>query len=529
MNYGIALCRVSTTQQKLEGNSLSAQEVRINTVARDLFDCTIEKTWSLSISSRKGKNYKRKDLEEMLSYCKRHKRIKYLFVDEHDRYMRSVEEYYGWKTRFFHEADVELVIAAKPELTLHPNSASIAMEFFGVWQGEVSNEERITKTTEKMQARVAAGYYPGNVHTGYQQTKIAGLHAPLEPQWSLLRTAMHRIIYDGYSVRSALSWLEDNAFTTPSGRKIDLSRFKRILLDPYYAGVTKFSDWDIEGVGLHQAMLSKEEYEALRAIVKAVKNKFVRQQHNPLFQMSSLVECEECSAMGKKYPKFVGYRNHNGSRTENRKYYERYACRSCRMGITKADLHNQISEKLAELRLDSEAKDELTQAMKIVWERRTVDAQQTKDLLADKLAKLNIEKSNLIRMIGTNPELASDIADSVKLIKTEIASTEQQLSSLGDDDDGFLEFIEYALNYVDNLNAQWWDLTPDKREKCKHLVFPGGIFVTADKKVSTPEISPIYSSQTSKKGYRSILDSDYGDPKESRTPLAGMKTRCPNR
>ncbi len=90
-NYGIALCRVSTSKQRLEGSSLSAQEVRIMRVSSELFNCELVKTWSLDISSRKGKNFKRKDLEEMLAYCKKHKKISFLFVDEHDRYMRSVD------------------------------------------------------------------------------------------------------------------------------------------------------------------------------------------------------------------------------------------------------------------------------------------------------------------------------------------------------------------------------------------------------------------------------------------------------
>lgn len=167
MNYGIALCRVSTSKQRLEGSSLSAQETRINKVSRELFNCEIVRTWSLDVSSRKDKNFKRKDLEEMLAYCKKDNRISFLFVDEHDRYMRSVDEYYMWKGRFLYEAGVTLVIAAKPELALNPNSASMAIEFFGVWQGETSNEERITKTTDKMQAKILAGYFPGSAHTGY--------------------------------------------------------------------------------------------------------------------------------------------------------------------------------------------------------------------------------------------------------------------------------------------------------------------------------------------------------------------------
>jgi DNA invertase Pin-like site-specific DNA recombinase len=529
VNYGIALCRVSTTQQKLEGNSLSAQEVRIKRVASELFNAEIVRSWSLDISSRKGKNFKRKDLEEMLAYCKKHKKISYLFVDEHDRYMRSVDEYYMWKGRFLYEAGVTLVIAAKPELALSPNSASMAIEFFGVWQGEVSNEERITKTTEKMQARVAAGYFPGAVHTCYQTTKVRGLHAPLEPQWSLMQTAIKRILYDGYNLHQALKWLNTQKFTMTGGGTLDLNRFKRILADPYYAGITKMSTWDIEGVGLHKAMITREEYAHLKEIVTGVKKKFNRQIHNPNFQMSRITECEECVKLQRKYGKLVGYKHHNNKRLEVRKYYERYMCRSCKLGLTKAEVHDQMTDKLKPLKTSEPVKDELKEAMRIVWERRNADSGQLADRLQQKVTVLTEEKDNLVRSIGSNPELAKDIAESVAKIKLEIKETEKELAATQNSDDDFNAFVDFSLNYVDDLNANWWDLTPDRRERCKQLTFPGGIFITKNKTVSTPLLSAIYRYENIKKEMAGSIKSVNGDLKGNRTPIAGMKTRCPNR
>ena len=528
-NYGIALCRVSTSKQRLEGNSLSAQEVRINKVAEELFNCELVRTWSLDISSRKGKNFKRKDLEEMLVYCKKNRRIKFLFVDEHDRYMRSVDEYYMWKGRFLYEAGVTLVIAAKPELALNPNSASMAIEFFGVWQGEVSNEERITKTTDKMQARVAAGYFPGAVHTCYQTTKVRGLHAPLEPQWSLMQTAMRRILYDSYTLHQALKWLEAQGFTLTGASGLDMNKFKRKLVDPYYAGITKISTWDIEGIGLHKAMISKEERERLIEIVSGVKKKFNRQVHNPDFQMSSITDCEECSKLHLKAGKFVGYRNHNGKRVEVRKYYERYMCRSCKLGMTKADVHDQMTTKLKPLKTSKPVKNELKEAMQIVWERRSADSGQLVDRLHQKLSALTSEKDNLVRSIGSNPALAEDIAESVTKIKQEIKDAEKDLTGAQNKDDNFNAFVDFSLDYVDDLNANWWDLTPDRRERCKQLTFPGGIFVTKNKTVSTPLLSAIYRYESIKKEPRKALFSGDGDLTGNRTPVARMRTWCPSR
>ncbi len=497
-NYGIALCRVSTSKQRLEGSSLSAQEVRINKVAHELFNCDLIKTWSLDISSRKGKNFKRKDLEEMLAYCKKNQRIKFLFVDEHDRYMRSVDEYYMWKGRFEYEAGVRLVIAAKPELALNPNSASMAIEFFGVWQGEVSNEERITKTTDKMQAKIVSGYFPGFPHTGYQTTAIKGLHEPLEPYWSLMQTAMQRILYNAYTLPQALKWLQSQGFAMRGQGRLQMDRFKCLLVDPYYAGITKMSTWEVEGVGLHKAMINREEHEQLKEIVSGVKKKFIRNVHNPNFQMSSITECEECYSLQRKDGKLVGYRHHNGKRLEVRKYYERYICRSCNMGLKKDDIHQQMTTVLKPMKTSDLVRNELKQAMRIVWERRNADGGQLADRLNQKHTALVAEKDNLVRSIGSNPSLAEDIAESVTKIKAEIKAVEKEIKEANNPDDDFNAFLDFSLEYVDDLNANWWELTPDRRERCKQLTFPGGIFVTKNKRVSTPLISAIYRYESMK-------------------------------
>ena len=94
----IALCRVSTIGQLKDGN-LDPQEERINKAA-DYLETEVIKWWRLAVSSRKGKNVNRKDLVQMYEFCKSHKQVKYLIVDEADRFMRSIDEYYFWKVNF---------------------------------------------------------------------------------------------------------------------------------------------------------------------------------------------------------------------------------------------------------------------------------------------------------------------------------------------------------------------------------------------------------------------------------------------
>ena len=142
----IALCRVSTQGQARDGN-LEPQEANVKKAA-DALDADLIKVWSLAVSSRKGKNINRKDLHEMIDYCKRYKSVKYLIVDEVDRFMRSIDEYYWWKMEF-KQLGVRLVHANRPDID-PDDDRTVFDELIDVYRAEQSNNERIHKTPEKM-------------------------------------------------------------------------------------------------------------------------------------------------------------------------------------------------------------------------------------------------------------------------------------------------------------------------------------------------------------------------------------------
>jgi DNA invertase Pin-like site-specific DNA recombinase len=279
----IALCRVFTVKQGIEGSSLEAQEQRVYDAAF-LFNAEIVRFWSITQSSRKGKNYQRKDLMEMLAFAKADKKVRYIIVDEPDRFMRDLETYYYWKVKFKQEADTKLVYAKKPHLANDDSMVSTMEEMIDVFRGEASNLERITKTTSNMQARVAAGYYPSNPKAGYKRTETPGLHAPDEPSWSMLRSGFLQVL-EGVPIKDVVAGINGAGFKRKSGRGLDLGHFKTMLIDPYYAGIIQMSSWPINPSGLHKAMITPEQHEQLKRIVKGVVPR-VRKQYNPDFPLS---------------------------------------------------------------------------------------------------------------------------------------------------------------------------------------------------------------------------------------------------
>lgn len=121
---------------------MKPQEQRVYDAAL-LFNAEIVKFWSITQSSRKGKNYQRKDLIEMLAFAKADKKVKYIIVDEPDRFMRDLETYYYWKVKFKQEADTKLVYAKKPHLANDDSMVSNTEEMIDVFRGEASNLESV--------------------------------------------------------------------------------------------------------------------------------------------------------------------------------------------------------------------------------------------------------------------------------------------------------------------------------------------------------------------------------------------------
>ena len=492
----IALCRVSTVKQGVEGSSLEAQETRVYDAA-SLFNAEIVKFWSITQSSRKGKNYQRKDLMEMLAFAKADNKVKYIIVDEPDRFMRDLETYYYWKVKFKQEANTKLVYAKKPHLANDESMVGTMEEMIDVFRGEAANLERITKTTSNMQARVAAGYYPSNPKTGYQRTETAGLHAPKEPEWSILRSGFLQVL-EGIPIKDVVASINAAGYKEKSGRLLDTHRFKIMLNDPFYAGIVKMSSWTVNPNGLHKAMITPEQHESLKAIVKGVVYK-PHKQYNPEFPLSKIMTCKECLEEGAKNPKIVGYTNHNGKGN----YYNRYKCRACKKNyMLRDELHGELADILAGLRLAEDKVKDFLAGLRHVWEQEQAISFNTTEGLKSRLSSLEHDKKEVVlkQVRGTLAEDRADIA--IEALDGDIATIKQQIESIATIEQDFVEFVEFALNTVESFRDRFWQLDQEHQVWCKQLLFPDGFSVSRDKKVYTPTISDFYLCINTEKSHK---------------------------
>ena len=519
-HLAVAQCRVSTLEQKEEGNSLEAQEKYIYECA-DKLEAKIVKMWSLNVSSRKGKNLARKDLHEIYQYCKDNKNIKYYILDEVDRFMRSVDEYFYWKV-VFKQIGVRLAFAKLPELTHQDDPMAVLREMLEVFQGEASNHERIVKTNDKMGARVAMGYYPSNPRQGYVKGTVPGLHVPDNrlDRFNLLKQALKATASFKMKPEEALKWLDENGYRTPGGYKLDMNHWRDIMLEPYYARIVELGKWPINENGLHEAMITKQEWETNVAIITK-RPKGRRGQFNSDYPLNKYINHKDCGKGTTN--KFCGYNHSNGkgwTRSD-------YSCRGCSICLPRDDIHDNLSTVLSAMQFLEGSKAKLKKSLKVAW----ADEEKYRVEKLQRLNKLKAGqeqvKAQYINSLVRNPELADDIKVELDKVKAQIAEYEAQIAEASQVDKEFQDFTLFALDFVDNLRLHFWKLEPEDFVACLKLLFPESIEVDSGKKLHIRKISPIYFLETEPKGVRMAEKTLMVTPAGFEPAIAGLRTRCP--
>lgn len=495
----IALCRVSTVKQSVEGSSMEVQDENARKTA-DYLNADLVEIWkSKGVSSRQGKNLARKDLNEMLAYAKANKNVKFVIVDIADRFMRGgLKEHYYWSGRFEFEAGATLVYAQKHHLYEQAGTPMADFEeVMDVMRAKSSNDERIGKTSNGMQARVASGYYPSNPKTGYQRSETPGLHVPKEPEWTMLRSGFLQVL-EGVPIKDVVAGMNAVGYKQKTGKFLDTHRFKVMLKDPFYAGIIQMSSWTVNPNGLHKAMITPEQHEQLKNIVKGVVYT-PHKQYNSEFPLSKIMTCKECLEEGAKNPKIVGYVNNNGRGN----YYQRYRCRACKKNyILRDELHDELGDILAGLRLaEAKVKDFLS-GLRHVWEQEQATSFNTTEGLKSRLSSLENDKKAIVLKQALG-KLADDRADiAIGALDEDITTVKQQLESISTIEQDFVDFVEFALNTVEGFREKFWELDQEHQVWCKQLLFPDGFSVSRDKKVYTPTISDFYLCINTEKSHK---------------------------
>lgn len=499
----IALCRVSSTEQ-LENNSLNRQRDAVLRAAEDL-DVLIpskEYWWSGSVSSKRGTNVNRKDLQEMIDRCKKEKRIKYVIVDEPDRFMRSIDEAAYFEVTF-RQLGVTVWYASDPELN-KGDLASKLLKFTKYLSAEGSNEERQHKSIAGQTKALMEGRYPFSPKPGYKRGYERAVQEVHPIRGPILRNTLISIVTRRVTPTQALIEFNKTDFTRDHCQ-YKMDKFRHILTDPFYAGIVEI-DKQVKvrnENGLHEALITKDQHLELVRIMNGKKKtqSGPRKNGNPKYPLSNEVRCDLC--LKKRNGRIVGLDLTNGR--PNSKVYEKYRCRGCHRHITRQELHAQVEQRFRENRMTDEGLEDFLDALNTVWDRQEGLAQQEVNRIKHKIVSLNTSIQEQVEAVTdpTNASIKQDILNVIAKRKVELGELEEQLEKMSRDADTDKErFLRFAIDFVESMGSRFFELTPENRSRCKQLVFPAGFYINANKKVYTTEISPLYRLAGIKKAPR---------------------------
>ena len=503
-DQAISLRRISSRGQS-DGHSLEAQAASTEGMATEL-NVEIIRTWDVVKSSKKGKNFKRDDMEEALRFCKVNPRVGYFLFDFVNRMMREADVLFYYKV-LFNQLGVELIFCDSAQRHLNGNDQyAQLMLMLEAYKAEQDNATRNETTVARMKSRYAAGYYTSHPHAGYKKSAIKGLHVPDPERFDKLKECCHLIIYKQYSIPQAVKWLNDVGYLTPGGKRMDVNKFTAVVKDRYYCGwiSIKSEGWPKDVRGLHQPMLSDREHSLLVKILSK-RNPRVRQKHNPEFPESNLARHFECEGFDKE-EKFTGFYKNRGKRNgKPRNKLPVYRCRHCRKEFSRNKLHDCIGGFIGNLELLPDTKT-FKEALLRVWKNQRGSKEQ-------RLLVLNRKQDDIKRTIAETTtayvkesegvirdemrKLIEGYNSQLKDIETEIAST--QLQDIESED-----FVNFAIDFVDNLRGNWWDLSFDARQRGEQILFNSKLYVDNSANVHTPELSTIYRLGANKKDLNEV-------------------------
>ncbi|HSW92053.1 MAG TPA: recombinase family protein [Candidatus Saccharimonadales bacterium] len=496
--YALALCRVSSIEQ-LKNNSLNRQRDAVLKAAQELgVVIPDDGWWSGSVSSKRGTNTRRKDLSEIIDRCKKDKRIKYLVVDEPDRFMRSIDEAAYFEVTF-KELGVMVWYASDPELN-KGDLASKLLKFTKYLSAEGSNEERQNKSISGQTKALQMGRYPGSPKPGYKRGYERAIQEVHPTRGPALQTVLIRIA--NHLVTPTQGLIELNASEFMNGHATyKMDKFRKIVTDPFYAGILEINrQVKVRNEnGLHEALITKDQHYELVRIMDGKKKtqSGPRKNGNPEYPLSNHVSCDLCQ--DKRNGRFVGFKHSNG---KNIHFYHKYRCRVCKRYLTRDDLHTQVERYFKQRPITKQGLKDILDAIDIVWKEKEGQMTQSVTRIRHRIDALGETIANQAEAVAdpSNVSIKEELLAAIAKKRKEITELEDELSKIKSEAEYDRErFLQFAFGFIKNMGTKFLEISPENRMRCKLILFPAGFYVDANKIVYTPEISPLYRLVANKK------------------------------
>jgi DNA invertase Pin-like site-specific DNA recombinase len=416
--------------------------------------------------AQSGRSLNRPEFQRMRRDAKKGK-FDAIIVHKFDRFARNRTDALAIKSLLRHEYGVKVYSVSEPsEDSDGPMGALIEgiMESVADWY----SRNLATETTKGKRERARQGYHNNRPPFGYDKTE-EGLLIPNEEEISGLRAAFTLYTTGDYSDRQIAKFLNDEGFTSKTGRPFSIDTVRDMLQNRTYLGYVRYQQykrrndgsrsWEhpVEWFeGKHDPIIDEELFELCQQ-VRVTKRRRTN-QHYPKhrhYLLRGIIFCAECV---ENMPEDVQDDDYGKMRPQYNTGYKYYRCRASDFGrecsqtsVRCEGIEEQVIGILKTLKPPADWRDRMVQAVG--------------QMIGDKsLEERTAEIMSIIERMDFRWDQGF-ITDQDHYLEQRLQLQQEleKLKPVPDDE------LELAADILSNFKYHW-NLTEDDREKQEELI-----------------------------------------------------------
>ena len=442
--------RVSTKHQEENGGSLADQKCRCEKYAKDN-GYTINGYFGGTHESAKTPG---KLIREMIAAVKKDKTVKYVIVNQADRFSRNA----GQAINIINDLKAQgiTIIEASTGLNTASLEGNMMMQF-KLSLAEWDNANRTNKFTSGRKHCMESGVWCGVRPMGYNKTgeSINAVYT-INETGKLIRKAFQWKLHgmENYRIIEKLAAL---------GLNLRKQKLHSILTNPFYAGKikSKFTNNEIID-GNHPAIVSWSDFLKVQEILSGRTGVYKHQKETPQFPLKRHIRCATDGTMMTAY---------------TQKKIDYYKCNrnGCCNNISAKKVHSLYEELLNQYSIPEALKKIFCQVIGDILNKNDVER---KNELAV-LKKQNTELKNKIKSCKVKlgcDEIDEEVyAVTIETLQNKLAKNELELSKVKENLSNQDTTVQDIASTCCKLGCLWHNSELELCQKIQNLLFPNGI------------------------------------------------------
>ena len=510
--------RVSTTDQKVFGNSLNAQQDSLRDFC-EKHSMIIVREFQEDYSA---KNFNRPEWKRLNAFAKKNKKeIDYLLVVDWDRFSRNAFEALGVVKEF---EKLEIEVNCIEKWIDYNDPTQIMMQLMYLGMPEVDNRIRSQKVRTGMRqglkegrwnVKQPIGYVKGKDELGKPLMQLHSLKAPLLKElFELFATGLY----------SQNELLKTDKFKTLNLSKSNLSR---ILKNEIYTGKIRITAYKEEPEqlvnGLHKSIIDIDTFNKVQYQL-GVKSRYKQKPNkkNETLYLRGHLKCKKCGG------NLTG--SASKSKTGDKHYY--YHCnprKGCNERYRIKEAHTELMTLFKELK----PSEEICHLFKMVLEDhyKTTKESKYKEIKEAKNSIIKIEErqSKLLTKLLEEVIVDEEYKRYNSKLKIELNEQKQKLINLNNYQKDLSEYIEFGLSLMKNLEIFFEQSNVSIKNKLMSSIFEEKIEFDG-KKYRTPKFKEGFQCIYNNIKELELLEIKKGDELSNISPLvleAGLEPARP--